>query len=103
MTNTKYIIDNPHPGEFLREDFMKPLGLTAYRIAKDIGVPITRIDQILAGHRGITADTALRLAAYFGTSAAMWLGIQADYELMEVKRSKKIEVRPCKSIANIPS
>jgi addiction module HigA family antidote len=99
MATEEYLIDNPHPGEFLREDFMKPLGLTAYRIAKDIGVPTTRIDQILAGKRGISADTALRFAAYFGTSASMWLGIQADYEMMQVKRSKNIDVKPYKSTA----
>ena len=95
MRDGVFTIANPHPGEFLREDFMKPLGLTAYRIAKDIGVPITRIDQILAGKRGISADTALRLSAYFGTSAKMWLGIQADYEMNEAKQSKQIDVRRC--------
>ncbi len=62
-----------HPGEVLLEDFMKPHGLTAYRVAKDIGVPALRIHQIVKGERGISADTALRLARYFGTSAEVWV------------------------------
>lgn len=70
-----------HPGEVLLEDFMKPNGLTAYRVAKDIGVPALRINQIVKGERGVSADTALRLARYFGTSAEVWVRIQARYEL----------------------
>jgi addiction module HigA family antidote len=70
-----------HPGEVLLEDFMKPNGLTAYRVAKDIGVPPLRINQIVKGERGISAGTALRLARYFGTSAEVWVRIQARYEL----------------------
>jgi antitoxin HigA-1 len=70
-----------HPGEQLREEFMKPLGITAYRLAKDIGVPVTRIQAIIAERRGITGDTALRLARYFGTSPEFWLNMQRDYEL----------------------
>jgi len=70
-----------HPGEVLLEDFMRPNGLTAYRVAKDIGVPALRINQIVKGNRGISADTALRLARYFGTSAEVWVRIQARYEL----------------------
>ena len=68
-----------HPGEQLREEFMKPLGLTAYRLAKDIGVPATRVQAIAAERRGITGDTALRLARYF--SPEFWLNMQRDYEL----------------------
>jgi addiction module HigA family antidote len=70
-----------HPGEILLEDFMKPLGLSRYRVAKDIGVPTLRISQIVRGQRAVTADTALRLGRYFGTSANIWLGLQADYDL----------------------
>ena len=70
-----------HPGEVLLEDFIKPLGLSQYRVAKDIGVPTLRISQIVRGQRSITADTALRLARYFGTSAAVWLRLQARYDL----------------------
>lgn len=70
-----------HPGEFLLEDFMKPLGLSQYRLAQDIGVPALRISQIVNGKRSITADTALRLARYFGTSPDVWVRLQARYEL----------------------
>ena len=70
-----------HPGEVLLEDFMKPLGLSQYRVAKDIGVPALRISQIVNGKRAITADTAMRLAQYFGTSPDVWLRLQARYHL----------------------
>ncbi len=70
-----------HPGEVLLEDFMKPLGLSQYRVAKDIGVSPLRISQIIRAKRSITADTALRLARYFGTSPAVWLRLQARYDL----------------------
>ena len=76
MSN-QYNLPNPNPGEALLEDFMKPLGLAAYRVAKDIGVPAGRIEQIIAGKTSITADTALRLGAYFGTTPDIWLGLQA--------------------------
>ena len=81
-----------HPGEVLLEDFIKPLGLSQYRVAKDIGVPALRISQIVRGERSITADTALRLARYFGTSAAVWLRLQARYdlEIAEAKIAKRI-------------
>lgn len=70
-----------HPGEVLLEDFMKPLGLSQYRLAKDIGVPALRISQIVNGKRSVTPDTAMRLAYYFGTSAAVWLRLQVRYDL----------------------
>jgi antitoxin HigA-1 len=70
-----------HPGEQLREEFMIPLGITAYRLGKDLGVPVTRIQAIVAERRRITGDTALRLARYFGTSPEFWLNMQRDYEL----------------------
>ncbi len=70
-----------HPGEVLLEDFMKPLGLSQYRLAHDIGVTPIRISQIVHGQRAITVDTAIRLARYFGTSAAVWLRLQVRYEL----------------------
>jgi len=79
-----------HPGEVLFEDFMQPLGLSQYRVAKDIGVSPLRISQIVHGKRAITADTALRLARYFGTSAAVWLRLQARYDL-EMAESKIAE------------
>lgn len=81
-----------HPGEVLLEDFMKPLGLSAYRVAKDIGVSTLRISQIVRGERSITADTAMRLARYFSTSAAVWVRLQARYdlEITEARLAKRI-------------
>lgn len=70
-----------HPGEVLIEDFIKPLGLTQYRLAQDIGVSPIRISQIVHGERSITVDTAMRLARYFGTSASVWLRLQVRYDL----------------------
>ena len=70
-----------HPGEQLREEFMKPLDITAYRLAKDLAVPVTRIQEIIAERRAITGDTALRLARHFGTTPEFWLNLQRDYEL----------------------
>jgi addiction module HigA family antidote len=70
-----------HPGEVLLEDFMKPLGLTQYRLAHDIGVTPIRISQIVNGQRAISVDTAMRLARYFGTSATVWLRLQVRYDL----------------------
>jgi addiction module HigA family antidote len=70
-----------HPGEVLREDFLKPMGITPYRLAKDIAVPVNRVTGIVNEERAISADTALRLSRYFGTSAKVWTGLQADYDL----------------------
>ena len=70
-----------HPGEVLLEEFLKPMGITPYRLAKDIGVPTNRITGIVNGERSLSADTALRLSQYFGTSAKVWVGLQADYDL----------------------
>ena len=77
-----------HPGEILREEFMKPLGLSQNALARALGVPPRRINEIVQENRGITADTALRLARYFGTTAEMWTGLQADYDLRLARRSK---------------
>lgn len=70
-----------HPGEVLLEEFLKPMGLSQNRLAVEIGVHARRVNEIVLGKRGITADTALRLAQYFGTSPQFWLGLQADYDL----------------------
>ncbi len=70
-----------HAGEILAEDFMAPIGLTANQLALSLRIPANRLTAIIAGKRGITADTALRLARYFRTSAEMWMGLQADYDL----------------------
>ena len=75
-----------HPGEVLLEDFMKPLGLTQYRLAQDIGVTPIRVSQIIHGQRSISVDTAMRLARYFGTSAAVWLRLQVRYDLEVAER-----------------
>ncbi len=82
-----------HPGEILLEDFMKPLGLSQYRLAHDIGVTPIRISQIVHGRRSITIDTAMRFARYFGTSAAVWLRLQVRYDLevAEGELSEKIK------------
>ena len=81
-----------HPGEILLEDFMNPLGLSQYRLAHDIGVTPIRISQIVNGQRAVTVDTAMRLARYFGTSAAVWLRLQVRYDLevAEKQLSKRI-------------
>jgi addiction module HigA family antidote len=74
-----------HPGEILLEEFLKPMGISQYRLAKDIGVPAMRISKIVRGQRGISADTALRLARYFGMSVEFWTGIQTHYEVEMAK------------------
>lgn len=74
------------PGEMLREEFLTPMGLSAYRLAKDIGVPLTRLTAILAGQRAITADTGLRLDRYFGLSEGWWLRLETECELRKAKR-----------------
>jgi antitoxin HigA-1 len=70
-----------HPGEILREEFLDPMGISQYRLAKDISVPPRRINEVVRGQRSITADTALRLARYFGTSERFWLNLQIRYDL----------------------
>jgi antitoxin HigA-1 len=81
-----------HPGEILSEDFIKPLGLSQYRLAKDIAVTPIRISQILRGKRSITVDTAMRLARYFGTSPGIWLRLQVQYDLEVGKRELQDEI-----------
>jgi addiction module HigA family antidote len=87
-----------HPGETLREDFLKPLGLTANRLAMELMVPVTRVNDIARGKRAITADTSLRLARYFGTTPQFWMNLQANYELelAEDARGREIadRIRP---------
>ena len=70
-----------HPGEVLRHEFMEPLGLTAYRVAQDTGMPESRVGAILRGRRSVTAETALHLASYFGTSPEFWLNLQSRHDL----------------------
>jgi addiction module HigA family antidote len=73
----------------LQEEFLLPLNISAYRLAKDIAIPQTRLSQVLKGNRTITGDTALRLSQYFGNSAKFWLGLKDDYDIEELKRLKK--------------
>lgn len=83
-----------HPGEILQEEFLNPLNITQYRLAKDISVPPRRINEIIHGKRAISADTALRLAKYFGTSAQFWLNLQSHYdlEIASDKLGKKLKI-----------
>ncbi|MHA1382011.1 MAG: HigA family addiction module antitoxin [Candidatus Helarchaeota archaeon] len=78
-------LPNIHPGEILKEEFLDPFGISAYRLSKEIKIPQTRISQIIKGKRRITADTALRLSEFFGNSPQFWMGIQDDYDLEEKK------------------
>lgn len=77
----------PHPGGILIEEFLKPMGITQYRLAKEIGVPQRRIGEIVAGIRGITADTGLRLSRFFGMSESFWIDLQMDYEASLAKEA----------------
>jgi len=75
----------PHPGEILLEEFLKPMGITQYRLAKEIGVPQRRIGEIIAGKRAVTVDTGLRLSRFFGMSDGFWIGLQTDYDTARAK------------------
>jgi antitoxin HigA-1 len=86
-------LKNIHPGEILSEEFLIPMGISAYRLAKEIGIPQTRISEIIKEKRRITADTALRFSIFFGNSANFWLGIQNDFDLEFEKRSKGKELK----------
>ena len=92
MTSKRKLLEIIHPGEVLLEEFMKPMGISINSLARDIAVPPGRISAIVNGKRAITADTALRLSQYFGTSPDVWMGLQADYELRIAKRMVGPEV-----------
>ena len=85
MTN----LTNIHPGEILQEEFLIPMGISAYKLSKSIGVQQTRISLIVKGERGITADTAMRLSKYFDTSPEFWMNLQREYDLRKVKSEIK--------------
>lgn len=91
-------LNNVHPGEILLEEFLKPMEISAYRLAKETFIPQTRISEIIKGKRRITADTALRLSKFFGTTAKFWLGMQDDYDLEEEKNNKEQEINSIKPI-----
>src|SRR5690349_8393800 len=86
-------LPNIHPGEVLLEEFLKPLGLSQYRSAKALGIPESRISDIIRGTRAVTADTALRLARYFGTSHELWLKLQDRYNVEEIRKTKGREIQ----------
>lgn len=88
-------IPYPHPGEILIEEFLKPMGITQYRLAKEIGVSQRRIGEIVSGARGVTADTGLRLSRFFGMSDGFWIGLQLDYDAAQTKDAL------AKTLANI--
>ena len=90
-------IKNIHPGEVLLEEFLIPLNISAYKLAKDVAIPQTRLSQILRGKRKITADTALRLSKYFDNSPKFWLGLQIDYDLEAERSIKKNILKSIKS------
>jgi|SRR5690606_26330342 len=92
---------NIHPGEILLEEFLKPMEITAYRLSKSIGIPQTRTSQIIKGKRGITADTALRFAKFFGTSPKFWLGLQDDYDLEEQTNKLENELNEIQTLNSV--
>ncbi len=90
-------LPNIHPGEVLQEEFLTPLNITAYRLAKETMIPQTRVSEIIKGNRRITADTALRLSQFFGNSAKFWLGLQDDFDLemeLDEKREELDHIKP---------
>jgi addiction module HigA family antidote len=94
MVNIKSIL----PGEILEEEFLIPMGISPYKLAKDINISATRVSEILKGKRRITIDTALRLSKYFGNSVEFWVGIQADYEIRKAKKDLKNQLSQIKQL-----
>jgi addiction module HigA family antidote len=90
-------LKNIHPGEILMEEFLFPMNISAYKLSKDLGIPQTRVSQILKGNRRITADTALRLSKFFGNSPKFWLGLQDDYDIEEGLRNKSADISSIKT------
>lgn len=97
ITNEK--LPNIHPGEILKEEFLNAMGISAYRLAKEINVPETRISEIVHGKRSITADTAIRFSKFFGTTAEFWLNLQNIYDLEEEKNNHAPEFETIKMYA----
>ncbi len=93
-------LKNIHPGEILREEFLVPLDISAYRLSKETFISQTRISEIIKGKRSVTADTALRFSKFFGNSAKFWMGLQDDYDLEEEKDRKRKELAEIKSLEN---
>jgi addiction module HigA family antidote len=105
MAKSEKLLPPIHPGEVLRDDFMKPLGLSMNKLALELHVPVTRVAEIVHERRGITPDTALRLARYFDTTPRFWLNLQAAYDLEvaqdELSRTIEREVRPASAAARL--
>ncbi|HUX25208.1 MAG TPA: HigA family addiction module antitoxin [Burkholderiales bacterium] len=93
------VLKNIHPGEVLLEEFLLPMGISQNALARAVGVPPRRINEIVLGKRGISADTALRLARAFGTSEAFWMGLQADYDLEETRKRIDADLRQVEKLA----
>ena len=98
LSNKMAKLKNIHPGEILSEEFLIPFNITAYKLAKDIEIPQTRVSEILKGNRRITADTALRLSKYFGNSAKFWLGLQDDFDIEEQLTTKGSLIKSIKAL-----
>ena len=99
MISATTYLDPIHPGEILLEDFLKPMGISINRLAREVHVPPGRISTIVNGKRSITADTALRLGVYFGVSPETWLNLQSDYDLRVTRRSTELNITPLKIAA----
>ena len=95
-------LDPIPPGEILEEEFLKPLGVSQNRLSRDVDIPLSRVSGIIRGGRAITADTALRPGAYFGTSAEMWMRLQADYDLRVARKNNWAEIQPRIRALNMP-
>ncbi len=91
-------LKNIHPGQILLKEFLIPFNITAYKLAKDIEIPQTRVSEIIKGNRRITADTALRLSKYFGNSAKFWLGLQDDFDIEEEISAKGLLLKSIKAL-----
>jgi len=94
-------LPNIHPGEVLSEEFLKPMGISAYRLSKDLHIPQTRISEILKKNRRVTADTALRLSRYFGTTPKFWLGLQDDFDIEEELGTKMDELEAIEKATSV--
>jgi len=93
MSRKSELLDPIHPGEILLQDFLKPMAISINRLAHDLDVPPNRISLIVNGERAVTADTALRLAIYFGVSPELWMNLQADYDLRVTRRARGDEIQ----------
>lgn len=91
-------LNNIHPGEVLKEEFLMPMGITAYKLSKETFIPQTRISEIIKGRRRITADTALRFSKFFGTTPKFWLGLQNDFDIEEELLKKASKLKSIKSL-----